>query len=204
MPRSTAATLTLRPNLTGLFFCLPVLALLLLIPGIALAHVGSHEAGFIAGAGHPISGLDHVLAMVAVGLWAAKTGGRALWAMPLTFVAAMLAGGAIGAAGIPVPGVEPAILASIVVLGAAVALALRPPLAVALTLVAVFAAAHGVAHGAEGPEAGLLPYAAGFALVTAGLHGLGLALGFVLRRWSVATRVLGVLTAGAGAMLALG
>ncbi len=184
--------------------CLAVVAAL--VPTAALAHAG-HEAGtFLAGMHHPVSGADHVLAMVAVGLWAAQVGGRALWAAPLTFVAAMLAGGAIGAAGLPFPAVEPMILASIVILGAVIALALRLPLGVALPVLALFGAAHGWAHGAEGPQAGLLAYAAGFALVTAALHGAGLLAGIALQRLAGAglTRALGGLTAAAGLALAMG
>lgn len=176
------------------------------LPGAALAHSG-HDAGtFVAGISHPVSGADHVLAMVAVGLWAAQAGGRALWAAPLTFVAAMLAGGFAGAAGMPFPAVEPVILASIVILGAAVAMALRAPLPAALPVLAVFGAAHGWAHGAEGPATGLVAYAAGFALVTAALHVLGIGLGLALGRLAGgrATRALGAVTAAAGVALVAG
>jgi len=177
------------------------LATLMLAPGAALAHPG-HDAGtFLAGAQHPLSGADHVLAMVAVGLWAAQLGGRAAWAMPASFVGAMLLGGAVGAAGLPFPAVEPMILASIVVLGALVALMARLPLVAAAPIVALFGMAHGWAHGAEGPQAGLLAYAAGFALVTAALHGLGLALGRGLG--ALALRGLGAATAVAGLALAV-
>ena len=173
----------------------------LLAPTAALAHTG-HEAGsFIAGMGHPVSGLDHVLAMLAVGLWAAQIGGRALWAAPVTFVAAMLAGGAMGAAGLPFPAVEPMILASVVILGALIALAVRLPLMAALPVLALFGAAHGWAHGVEGPATGMLAYAAGFAAVTAALHGAGLLAGLALQRL-VGLRFLGGLTAAAGLALA--
>jgi urease accessory protein len=151
-----------------------------------------------------LGGADHVLAMLAVGLWAALTGGRAMWAMPLAFVGALLAGGAMGATGIALPGVEPMILASILVLGGAVALALRLPLPVALAGIAVFGLAHGFAHGAEGPAVGFAAYAAGFVLATAGLHIAGLVAGLALRRAVPVTRALGALTAAAGAALALG
>ncbi len=160
---------------------LPILSVMATVPGAALAH-GEHWGGygagsFAAGAAHPLSGADHVLAMVAVGLWAAQAGGRARWALPAGFVAAMVLGGAMGAAGLPFAAVEPMILASIIVLGALVALAARLPLVAALPLIALFGAAHGWAHGAEGPTSGMASYALGFALVTAALHGLGLALG---------------------------
>ena len=185
--------------------CLALIAAAALVPGAALAHAG-HDAGtFAAGMAHPAGGADHVLAMLAVGLWAAQAGGRAVWAAPLTFVAAMLAGGLSGAAGLPFPAVEPVILASVVILGAAVALALRPSLAVALPVLAVFGAAHGWAHGAEGPATGLAAYAAGFALGTAALHGAGMLAGFGLARsaggWP--TRTAGALTAALGAVLAV-
>ncbi|MDT8854360.1 HupE/UreJ family protein [Paracoccaceae bacterium Fryx2] len=181
----------------------PLLAALLLIPGAALAHTG-HNAGapFLAGLGHPVGGADHVLAMLAVGLWAAVSGGRALWAMPLAFVAAMLAGGAMGAMGVPLPGVEPVILASVIVLGSAAALALRPGLVPALAAIALFGVAHGFAHGAEGPGSGLAPYAAGFVLATAALHGAGLGIGLLAR--AQVARVLGGLAALSGAVLAFG
>jgi len=181
---------------------LPLLTALML-PTAALAHTG-HEAGSLAsGMMHPVGGLDHVLAMVAVGLWAAQTGGRALWAAPLAFVGAMLAGGAMGMGGIGFPAVEPMILASIVVLGAVVALAARVPLVPALAVIALFGVAHGHAHGAEGPATGMAAYAAGFALATAVLHGAGLALGFGLARLAFAVRMLGLGAAGAGLALAV-
>lgn len=178
----------------------------LLAPTAALAHAG-HEAGtFLTGMHHPISGTDHILAMVAVGLWAAQIGGRALWAAPMTFVAAMLIGGALGAAGTPFPAVEPMILASIIILGAVIALAVRLPLSVALPVLALFGAAHGWAHGAEGPQTGMIAYAAGFAVVTAALHGAGLLGGIALQRLAGLriTRTLGGLTAAAGVALTIG
>ena len=188
-----------------LLSALPLAALVLLLPAAALAHPGHVAASpFASGLGHPLGGLDHVLAMLAVGLWAATTGGRALWAMPLAFVLAMLGGGALGAAGLPFPAVEPMILASIVLLGAAVALALRPTLPLALGAIALFGLAHGHAHGAEGPASGLMLYAGGFMLATAALHGAGLLAGLGLARLNgLASRLLGGGTALAGLVLAL-
>lgn len=152
-------------------------ALLPLTATAALAHPG-HDAGtFLSGAAHPVGGADHVLAMVAVGLLAAQIGGRALLALPLTFVAAMLAGGAMGAMGLALPAVEPVILASIIILGAVVALAAKLPMQAILPVLAVFGIAHGWAHGAEGPASGMVAYAIGFAIATAALHGMGIALG---------------------------
>jgi len=178
----------------------------LFLPGMALAHPG-HIGGdvFAAGIGHPLGGADHVLAMVAVGLWAALMGGRAMLTLPLAFVTAMLVGGLAAAAGLPLPGVEPMILASIVALGAAAALALRPALAHAMAAVALFGLFHGHAHGAEGPAAGLALYAAGFALATIALHlaGVGLGLGLIRLSRAAVVRGLGGVTAMAGLALAI-
>ncbi|MTH34159.1 urease accessory protein [Paracoccus limosus] len=173
---------------------------LLMFPTAALAHPG-HVAGspFAAGWAHPLSGSDHVLAMLAVGLWAATaTDRRGIWALPLSFMAAMVLGGVLGAAGVQLPAVEPMILASSVILGLAVALALRPSLGVALPVVAAFGVMHGHAHGAEGPATGLAAYAAGFLLATGALHLAGIGLG----RLGL-TRILGGLTAAAGVALAV-
>lgn len=173
---------------------------LLLMPSAAFAHPGHVEGSpFAAGWMHPIGGADHVLAMVAVGLWAATAiDRRGLWALPLTFMAAMVLGGGLGAMGVTVPAVEPMILASSVLLGLAVALALRPSLGVALPVVAVFGLMHGHAHGVEGPSAGLAAYAAGFVLATGALHLAGIGLGRLgLSRW------LGAATAAAGVALAV-
>ncbi|WP_435170048.1 HupE/UreJ family protein [Falsirhodobacter sp. 1013] len=175
---------------------------LILSPTLALAHAGhDHGSPFQAGLTHPIGGTDHVLAMVAVGLWAAVTGGRALWAMPLTFVAAMVLGGAMGMAGVALPAVEPMILASVIIVGVAAALALRPGPAVALAALAVFGVAHGHAHGAEGPQGQMVGYAAGFVIATAGLHLAGIGAGLALHRFA---RVLGAAAAAGGVLLAFG
>ena len=172
-----------------------------LMPGAALAHPG-HDIGTLsAGMAHPLGGADHILAMVALGLLAAQVGGRPLWALPVTFVSAMLAGGMLGFAGLGFPAVEPVILASVIVLGAMVALALRAPMPVLIAMVAVFGAAHGWAHGAEGPSAGILAYAAGFALATAALHGAGLLAGRAIP--ALALRGAGMLAALSGAALVM-
>jgi urease accessory protein len=175
--------------------------LLATVPVAALAHAGSHDgASFLSGLAHPVGGADHLLAMVAVGLWAAQAGGRALWLAPLAFVAGLLAGGTLAMAGVALPAVEPMILASVMVLGAAVALAVHPPLPAALAALAAFGIAHGWAHGAEGPSAGLAAYAAGFALASAGLHAAGIGLGLALAR---GLRIAGGATALAGLALVL-
>lgn len=173
---------------------------LLLAPNAALAHTGEHGLAFVAGLWHPVSGLDHLLAMIAVGLLAGVTGARATWAMPLTFLSALLAGGVMGAYGLPLPAVEPMILSSIILLGALITLQARPTLGTILPFVALFGMAHGYAHGVEGPVSGLLPYAAAFTLTTAALHLAGLGLGLGLR--GIPARTLGAGTAAAGLVLA--
>lgn len=172
-----------------------------LLPTAALAHPG-HDAGtFAGGFGHPLGGTDHMLAMFALGLLAAQAGGRALWLLPLGFVSTMLAGGVAGWAGLPFPAVEPAILASVIVLGALVAFARRLSLPAMVAMAAGFGFAHGWAHGAEGPAQGLLIYAAGFAGATAMLHGLGILAGRTVP--SLALRLAGAGTALGGVVLAM-
>ncbi len=150
----------------------------------ALAHGQAGEAtGFGIGFGHPLGGLDHVLAMVAVGLFAATLGGRALWAVPLTFLAVMAVGGALGMAGVSLPFVETGIALSIIVLGLVVALRWQAPLALAMMLVGGLALFHGHAHGTEMPTtAAGASYALGFLLGTALLHLAGLGLGLLSGR----------------------
>ena len=159
-------------------------ASLVLVPTLAFAHAGpaGHTHDLVSGFAHPIGGLDHLLAMVAVGLFAAQLGGRALWLVPASFVATMAAAGFAGMAGVHVPLAEAGIVLSIVVLGAVVALRLAMPVAAAMALVAFFAIFHGYAHGLETPEtaSGLL-YGLGFLAATALLHGLGIAIGLALR-----------------------
>lgn len=181
------------------------LPLLILTPGMALAHAGDHgTAPFAAGLLHPVGGTDHLLAMVAVGLWAAGSGGRAVWALPLSFVAAMLVGGLLGAWGVPLPGVEPMILASVILIGVAAALVFNPGLVLSGLAVALFGLFHGHAHGTEGPVSDLAQYALGFSLATMALHGLGLAIGLGLTRVSQTGLLRGLGGATALAGLALG
>ncbi|MFC3694014.1 HupE/UreJ family protein [Chenggangzhangella methanolivorans] len=193
---------TLRPLLA---------ASALLVPTAAFAHPGHGEAvGFMAGLGHPVGGLDHVLAMVMVGVFAYQLGGRALWLVPATFVVVMAAGGGLGMAGIEVPFVETGIALSIVALGAAVAFGLKAPVAVAMAAVGVFATFHGYAHGAEAPETGGgAAYAAGFMLATAALHAAGVGFGALIGRIGEAqgplvTRAAGGLAALAGVAILAG
>jgi len=159
-------------------------AALTLIPTAAFAHPGIGDAhGFVAGFAHPLGGLDHILAMVTVGIFAWQLGGRALWLVPATFILVMAAGGALGMAGVPVPFVELGIAASVIVLGAVVAFARKAPVAIAVGLVGVFAIFHGHAHGTAMPlDASGGAYAAGFLLATALLHAAGIALGFAIGR----------------------
>jgi urease accessory protein len=153
-----------------------------LIATPAFAHVGAGSvSSFGAGFDHPISGLDHVASMVAVGLWAALKGGRALWIWPAAFVGLMLTGGAFGIAHFPLPFVEQGILASVVVLGLLVALAIDLPVWLGTAIVGLFAVLHGHAHGSEVAEnIGGAEYMLGFAISTASLHAVGLAAGLLL------------------------
>ncbi|OWV87780.1 urease accessory protein [Rhizobium sp. R635] len=154
------------------------------LPAVATAHPAIGEAaGFSHGFAHPISGLDHILAMVMVGVFAFQLGGRATWLVPATFVLVMALGGVLGVAGINVPFVETGIALSVVVLGAAIALNVKAPLAAALGTVGLFALFHGHAHGAEMPENVTgAAYAAGFMIATTLLHVAGLALGYIVGR----------------------
>jgi len=144
----------------------------------AIAHPSSASAAsFSAGVAHPFSGLDHFTAMVAVGLWAALKGDRALWAWPTTFIGVTVFGGVLGMARVAVPFVEPGILVSVVVLGLAVALAINLPVLVGAAIVGIFALLHGHAHGTEVTDTiNGLEYMVGFALATATLHALGISL----------------------------
>ena len=150
----------------------------------AAAHTfGAEGAGFATGFGHPLLGLDHLLAMVAVGLWAAQLGGRALWQVPAAFAVTLATGAGLALAGVALPAVEPGILASLMVLGLLVAFAVRLPSGGAMALVTLFAVWHGHAHGAEMPTAASpVLYGLGFVLATCLLHAAGVALGWGARR----------------------
>jgi len=176
---------------------------LLLSPALAFAHPGHDHAGVMSGLAHPLFGLDHLLAMLAVGLWAAQQRGAARWALPLTFVATMLFGGLLGFAGIEIPLMETGIAGSVLALGLLVALAVRPPLAIAAGLTALFAASHGVAHGLELPAlSSPWGYAAGFVAATAALHAAGYAVARSLPQAAAPlVRIAGVASALTGAWL---
>ena len=149
----------------------------------AFAHGGSMSGGFIGGFAHPLFGPDHVVAMVAVGLWGAFLGVPAIWLLPVVFPLVMAAGGVLGILGVPLPAVETGIAISAIVLGMMVALAARPPLWVAALLVGLFAIFHGHAHGAElPPGADVVAYSVGFVVATGLLHLSGIAFG-LLARW---------------------
>lgn len=178
-------------------------SVLVLSPALALAHPGHDHAGVLSGIAHPVFGLDHLLAMLAVGLWAAQQTGRARWTLPLTFVATMLFGGLFGFTGTDLPLMEAGIAGSVLALGLLVALAVRPPVAVATGLTALFALSHGVAHGLELPAlASPWGYAVGFVIATAALHGLGYAVARSLPQVAAPlVRVAGAASALAGAWM---
>ena len=158
--------------------------LLLLWPTAASAHItGDQAGGFISGFEHPISGLDHIVAMVSVGLWGAQLGAPAIWLLPVTFPIVMAFGGMLGLMGVPLPGTEIGIALSAIALGAMVATEARPPLWVAAVLVGIFAIFHGHAHGTELPpdESGVL-YSMGFVIATGLLHLTGIGIGLI-HRW---------------------
>jgi len=163
----------------------------MLAPAAALAHVERGGAGgFLAGFEHPISGWDHILAMVSVGLWGAQLGAPAMWLLPVAFPMVMAFGGMLGLLGVPLPGIEIGIAASAIALGLVVLAEARPPLIVAAALVAFFAIFHGYAHGAElpGGSSGLL-YSVGFVTATGLLHATGIAIGLI-HRWSIGRALL--------------
>lgn len=180
---------------------IPATLLLLALACPAHAHAAHGEAaGFSTGFGHPWSGWDHILAMVAVGLWGAQLRKPAVWVLPVAFPLVMAFGGFLGLIGTPLPGTEIGIALSAILLGAAVAFEVRPPLWVAAVLVGIFGLFHGHAHGTELPEGqnGLL-YSLGFVVATGCLHGVGITMGLI-HKWQggrIAMRI-----AGAGIALA--
>lgn len=183
---------SLSVNFTALVFCL-------LIASPALAHVEQGQAaGFVTGLEHPWSGLDHVLAMIAVGLWGAQLGNPALWILPVTFPMVMAMGAMMGLLGIPVPGIEIGIAVSAILLGVMVLGEVKPKLYIATVMVGFFAIFHGHAHGTELPagQSGLL-YSMGFVIATGVLHGIGILIG-TIHRWPAGKLAL----RGAGAFIA--
>lgn len=194
-------------------FVLPAICLILFSTS-AQAHLPSGEFGsFASGFTHPLFGFDHVLAMVAVGLWASmiahRIGQRALWSVPAVFVAMMIVGFGLALVKLPLPFVEPMILASIIVIGLVLAIAVRIDARVCAMLVGMFALFHGHAHGGEIGEAGALQFTLGFVLATALLHGAGVGLGLLATRMgsglgmsgNTLSRALGAVTVVAGVAL---
>ena len=181
---------------------------LLCCAAVAQAHTGDAQAdGFIAGVLHPLTGFDHLLAMVAVGIWGATLGMPLLWVLPVAFPLMMVVGGVLGIFGVPLPFVESGIAVSVIVLGLAIAMAWRAPMAVAVAIVAAFGVFHGHAHGAELPTAASpAAYVAGFVVCTGALHLLGIAIGALkaLPKGAQVLRVGGGLIALAGVWILIG
>lgn len=179
-------------------------ALAALTPSLAFAHSGgAHIHGFFAGLEHPLFGMDHLLAMIAVGIIGARAGWRSIVLVPLFFVSAMVAGALLGLTGIALPSLETGIALSLVVFGAIVALARPLPLAAAASLTALFGLFHGNAHGLKIPEgAGGIAYAAGFLLGTSMLHAIGVLSVFKLARWPMTVRTAGLATSLVGMAIA--
>jgi urease accessory protein len=166
----------------------------LFVPYAAAHTFGAHGAGFVSGVAHPLTGLDHMLAMIAVGLWAAQLGGRAYWSVPLAFVSMMVLGAVVATAGLPLPAVE-----------SGIAFSARLPIMLGMVLVGVFALFHGHAHGTELPQAAsAASYGLGMLLATVGLHATGLGAGILFQRAAVLLRIGGAMIAAAGAMMWVG
>ena len=188
-------------NLQSRALCMAILVLISIWPLVTWGHVEAGQAGgFLSGLSHPVSGLDHVIAMVAVGLWGAQLGMPALVALPLAFPMLMACGGMLGLIGMPLPGVEIGIAVSALVLGALVLGQVRLPLFVAVGLVACFAIFHGHAHGTE-LEAGqnAMLYSLGFVIATGMLHAVGIGIGLI-HRWDLGR----ILLRGTGALVMAG
>ncbi len=174
----------------------------LFVPFAAAHHLGAHGAGFASGVAHPLAGLDHMLAMIAVGLWAVQLGGRAYWSVPLAFVGMMVLGAVVAAAGLTLPAVESGIAASVLILGLLIAFSARMAIPLGMVLVGVFALFHGHAHGTELPQAAsAVSYGLGMLLATLSLHATGLGAGILFQRATVLWRIGGAMIAAAGAMM---
>ncbi|MFA5922189.1 MAG: HupE/UreJ family protein [Methylococcaceae bacterium] len=187
------------------------LATLLALPVTMLAYIptagahsmGAEGAGFITGLAHPFMGLDHLLAMIAVGIWAAQTGGSAIWRLPLSFIVMMAVAALISAAGYSLPALELLIAGSVMLLGFMVVFAIRLPVKLSMLLVGLFAVFHGYAHGLEMPQASsAILYGSGFVLATALLHLIGIGLGRIAYRKHLLSRLSGSIIAIAGLYLA--
>ena len=173
------------------------------IPTAGAHNIGAEGAGFITGLAHPFMGLDHLLAMIAVGIWAAQTGGSAVWRLPMSFIVMMAIAALISASGFGLPALEPLITGSVVLLGLMVVFAIRLPINLSMVLVGLFAVVHGYAHGLEMPQASsAVLYGSGFVLATALLHLMGIGLGKVTYCKHLLSRLSGSIIAIAGLYLA--
>jgi urease accessory protein len=184
-----------------------VMGLALATPAFAHTGVGAHSHGFAAGFLHPLMGLDHMLAMLGVGVWAAQLGKRAAWLVPAAFVAVMIAGAGLALSGIAMPMVEFGIAGSVLAIGALIAFGARLPIGLAMGLAGLFALFHGHAHGTELPGfAHPAAYGAGFVIATALLHVAGLGIALAVRRHAAKLpfRVAGAAMAVVGGGLLLG
>ena len=193
-----------RDNLTR---SLMTILLLVAVQPLAAHTTGGVIGGLGSGLGHPFIGIDHLLAMLAVGMWAYQLGGSSVWKVPLVFVLTLLVGAGIGLTGLSLPFIEPVIAASVMVFGLLIAMRSRVVPVLASMLVALFALFHGYAHGIEMPLAtSPLTYVAGFSIATMGLHGLGVMLAYVIHRTTHTTllRVGGMGLASTGLLLLLG
>lgn len=173
----------------------------------AFAHTGFHATGFWAGLSHPFNGLDHVLVMAGIGIWAAQLGGRHLWLVPLAFVVTMIVGAGLALAQVPLPAVELGIAGSVIAIGVLVGVGARMPSGAAAALVGLMALFHGHAHGTELPEmASAWSYAAGFVASTTALHVIGLGVGLAVFRLArpAVLRIAGLATALIGVVMVSG
>ena len=179
---------------------------LCLLPTLALAHPG-HDAGtgFMAGLAHPWSGMDHLITMLAVGMWGAQLGGRMRWVLPLSFISMMIAGSLLGFSGVHIGAVEQGIAASVCILGLLLATATRVPLLAGMAITGCFAVFHGYAHAADAVvSSNALLYIAGFAVSTAVLHALGFGAAMLLNQHQRVVRWAGAAIALSGVMMMLG
>ncbi|MBR7888742.1 HupE/UreJ family protein [Marinomonas sp. A79] len=184
-----------------------IAATMVALPTLVMAHPGhEHASSFMTGLMHPMGGLDHLLAMLAVGLWAASIGGKAMWMLPLAFISAMLLGGGLAIAGIQMPFVEQGILLSVILVGVLLVASARFSIATCASIAGLFALFHGTAHGVEMPlNANGVEYALGFIAATFALHITGMALGTLVTRLQapLMTRLAGSVIAIAGVILAI-
>lgn len=190
----------MRTNVTRLSLALTVMA----CSCMAQAHPG-HGGGYLAGIAHPFMGLDHLLAMLAVGVWAAQLGGRARFLLPASFIACMAVAASMGMSDIALPMVEGGTATSVLLLGLLIAFSIKLPVAYSASIVGLFAVFHGYAHGAEMPVLNTpWVYGIGFMLSTLALHIIGLVLGLALPKQSVWLRAIGILVVTSGTWMAVG